>query len=58
MHCSFMSAMYKRFQGSGLSDLLVAARVVAEGSMEQALRGKHYKRGMRCLRVMYNTLMR
>jgi len=58
MHFSFISAMNKRFQGSGLSDLLVAAGVIADGSVDQALKGKHYKRGMRCLRLMYETLMR
>ena len=29
---SFIYAMYKRFQGSGISDVLVAAGVIAEGS--------------------------
>ena len=58
IHGSFIYAMYKRFRGCGLSDILVAADVIAEGSVDQAMRGKHYKRGIRCLRLMYETLSR
>ncbi len=54
--CSFMSAVYKRFQGSGLGDILVATDVIAHGSVDQALRGKYYKRGIRCLTLMYESL--
>ena len=41
---SSFSAIYKRFKGSGISDVLVAASVIADGSVDQALRGKHFKR--------------
>ena len=54
---SFVSAIYKRFKGSGISDVLVAAGVIADGSVDQALRGKHFKRGVRCLRLFYETLV-
>ena len=37
-------AIYKRYKGSGFADVLVAAGVIAEGSVYQALRGKHYRR--------------
>lgn len=57
IHGSFIYAISKRFGGSGLSDILVAAGVIAEGSVDQALRGKHYKRSIRCLRLMYETLV-
>ena len=58
-HCqmSFIYCMYKRFQGSGIDDVLVAAGVITEGSCEQALRGKHFNRGLRCLRLFYETLV-
>ena len=56
--CSFMSAIHKRFKGSGLSDVLVAAGAIAEGSVDKALCGKHYKRGIQCLRLMYEALIR
>ena len=52
-----MSAINKRFNGSGLSDLLVATEVIAEGSVDKALEGKHYKRGVRCFRLMYEVLV-
>ena len=56
--CSFMSAINKRFNGSGLSDLLVAADVIAESSVDNALKGTHYKRSVRCFRLMYEVLVR
>jgi hypothetical protein len=55
--CVMMSAIYKRYKGSELGDVLVAAGVIAEGSVDGALKGKHYKRGLRCLRLMYEALM-
>ena len=55
--CVMMSAIYKRYKGSELEDLLVVAEVIAEGSVARALKGKHYKRGLRCLRLMYEALM-
>ena len=33
------------------------AGVIADGSVDQALRGKHCKRGVRCLRLFYETLV-
>ena len=56
--CSFMAAINKRFIASGLSGILVAADVIAEGSVDQALSGRHCKRGIRFLRLMYETLVR
>lgn len=55
--CVMMSAIYKRYKGSELGDVLVAGGVIAEGSVDQALKGKHYKRGLRCLKLMYEALM-
>ncbi|CAL8290916.1 unnamed protein product [Merluccius merluccius] len=50
-----MSAM--RYKVIKLGDVLVAGRVIAESSVDRALKGKHYKRGLRCLRLMYEVLM-
>ena len=55
--CAMMSAIYKRYKGSELGEVLVAGGVVAEGSVDHALKGKHYKMGLRCLRLMYEALM-
>ena len=55
--CSMMSAIYKRYKGSELEDVLVAAGVIADGSVDNALKEKHFKRGLRCLKLMYEALM-
>lgn len=38
---SYIYAIYKSFKGSGMADTLVAAGVVMEESVVQALKGKH-----------------
>ena len=40
---SFINAIYKRFKGSGIADILIAAGVIANGSVDQALKGRHFK---------------
>ena len=55
--CSMIYAIYKRHKGSELADVLVAAGVIAEGSVDQALKGKHYRRALRCLMLMYEAPM-
>jgi len=35
----------------------VAAGEIADGSVDQVLRGKHSNRGVRCLRLLYETLV-
>ncbi len=55
---SFISAINKRFKDSGLAEVLVAGDVISEGSVDRALSGKHYKRSIRCLKVMYEALTR
>ena len=35
----------------------MAGRVAAEGSVDHALKGKHYKRGLFYLKLMYEALM-
>ena len=47
-----MSAIYKRYNGSELGEVLVEAGVIADGSVDRALKSKHYKRGLRCLKLM------
>ena len=45
---SHIYVIYKRFVGSVISDLLDLAGVILEGSFDQALKGKHYRWGLRC----------
>ena len=54
---SFIYCIYKRFRGSGIADVLVSAGVIAEGSVDQALHGKHYRRGVRCITLMREALI-
>lgn len=54
---SYIYAIYKRFKGSGLADCLVTAGVVVEGSVDQALRGKHYRRGVLCIMLWREVLI-
>ncbi|KAI4830326.1 hypothetical protein KUCAC02_001965 [Chaenocephalus aceratus] len=52
-----LGAIYKRFKGSGMADTLVTAGVIMEGSVEQALRGKHYRWGGRCILLWREVLI-
>ena len=38
---AFITAIAKRFEGSGLSDIFVSASITADKSVDQAMRGKH-----------------
>ena len=49
--------MHKCYNGSKLGDLLVAAGVIAERSVDNALKGKHYKRGPHCPQLIYEALV-
>ena len=55
---AFMATMYRRFKGSGLEDLAVAAGIVEAGLTDPALKGKHQKRGMRLHKLIYKCLAR
>ena len=56
--CAFMSAILSRFKGSGIEDILVSAGLIEEGSVEQALKGKHYNRAQRLYKLLYEALIR
>ena len=49
--------LYTRYSGSDLDALLVIADVATAGSVDQALKQKHYRRGLRCLRAWYECLL-
>ena len=54
---SFIYYIDKGFGGLSIADVLVSAGVIVEGSVDQALRGKHYRRGVRCIMLMREVLM-
>jgi len=49
--CLLINAIYKHYRGSELEDVLVAGGVIAEGSVNRALKGKHYKIELHCFRL-------
>ncbi len=52
------SIIGKRFEGAGLKDLVVEAKVIAEGSLSNVLDGKMYNRGMRLYKLVYEAFLR
>ena len=52
--CVMTSAIYKRYKRSELGEVLMTGGVIAS---IVRLKGKHSKRGLRCLRLMYEALM-
>ena len=55
---SFLSVLGKRFGAGGLTDLWVEADIVAPGSVNAALQGRHYNRSVRAHKVVYEALSR
>ena len=56
--CSFITVINKRFAGSGITKLIVSADIIADKSVDQAFRGKHYRRIVRALQLVYEALQR
>ena len=54
----FMHILFKRFGDAGMQDALIQSSVIAEGSIESALRGKCYNRGIRLYKFFYEALLR
>ena len=54
----YMAILKKRFFGAGLKDALIQSGVIAEGSVDSALRGKSYNRGIRMHKLFYESLQR
>ena len=48
---------YKRFLVLVLSYLLATAGMMVEGSVDQALKGQHYRRGLRCIMLCLEALI-
>ena len=53
-----MAILNKRFGDAGLKDVLIQSSVVAERSVDAALRGKQYNRGIRLYKIFYEALQR
>ena len=55
---AFITAIAKRFEGSGLSDIFVSASIIADKSVDQAMLWKHFRRIVRALQLTYKALQR
>ena len=55
--CVMMAAIFKRYEGSELEEVLVQAEAVAAGSVKQALKGQHFRRGIRIISLFYESLI-
>ena len=55
---SSIYALHKRFKCSGLDDILVTAGIVIQGSVDQALRDRHYSRGVCCILLWREILIK
>ena len=55
---AFITAIAKQFEGSGLSDIFVSASIIADKSVDQAMRWKHFRRIVRALQLTYEALQR
>ena len=53
---AFITAILKRFKESGLSDICVLAGIIADKTVDQAMRGKHFRRIVRALQLTYESL--
>ena len=54
----FLSVIGKRFDDSGLADILLEAGTVAQGSLPGVMKGRHYNRSVRVIKVMSEALRR
>ena len=58
--CVALSILGKRFGDSGLKDIFIdhESQIVAEGSISCVIDGKHYNRGVRAHKYLYEAMMR
>lgn len=54
----YLAILGCRYGDAGLREIAVQSEVIAEGSIDKALEGKHYNRAVRMHKVMYEALCR
>ena len=54
----YMHILSKRFSDAGLRDILIQSGTIAEGSVDKALCGKMYNRGVRVYKMVYEAIVR
>ena len=53
---AYFKMIGKKLRGSGFSDVLIEAGLIASGSLEGVLTGKHYERALHCHKVIKEAL--
>ena len=53
----YMHILSKRFSDAALHDALIQSGTIAEWSIDKALSGKMYNRGIRLYKLMYQGIM-
>ena len=56
--CNALSILGKRFGDGGLKDILIESQLIAEGSVNGVIDGKHYNRAVRAHKCIYEAMMR
>ena len=56
--CIFIAVIGKRFGAAGLKDVYIEASLIGIGSVDRVLKGKHYNKGVRALKIICETLQR
>ena len=56
--CAYLKMVGKKMDGSGLSDILLEAGLIASGSLQGVIYRKHYDRAMHCHKTMLECLER
>lgn len=56
--CNLLATIGKRFQDAGLHDLCVESGIIAEGSVQGVMEGKHYNRAIRLHKLVYEAILR
>ena len=52
---AFITAISKRMEGSGIADIIVSAGIIADKSVDKAMRGKHFRRTVRAFQLLYEA---
>ena len=52
----YMHILKKRFSEAGLRDVFILSNMIVEGSVDKALSGKIYNRGVRVYKLMYEAV--
>lgn len=53
---TLLAIIGSRFGDAGLRDVAVQSEVIAEGSIDSVLSGKHYNRAVRLHKIMYEAI--